>query len=157
MNRDLSEDDSKDLVVSANALSLDASNQLEKSYPAPETDLISAKNLALMPADTFAAKTHEDLENFRAAVLVSEGSALGKRILPSENPKEMIARWELSNLDLKTIVKDALLSGRLPLAVLKLHLQHSKDLVPGTETHDTFNEVRVAGRAIAYDLFLKVG
>uniref|UniRef100_A0A2N9FSI1 Spatacsin C-terminal domain-containing protein n=1 Tax=Fagus sylvatica TaxID=28930 RepID=A0A2N9FSI1_FAGSY len=87
--------------------------------------------------------------------LVPQGGVLEKKVLPLENPKEMIARWRLDNLDLKTVVKDALLSGRLPLAVLQLHLHQSRGLVTDKEPIDTFTEVRDVGRAIAYDLFLK--
>ena len=65
-----------------------------------------------------------------------------------------MARWKLNNLDLKTVVRDALLSGRLPLAVL--HLHQMNDFVADKEPHDTFTEVRDIGRAVAYELFLKV-
>ena len=57
---------------------------------------------------------------------------------------------------LKTIVRDALVSGRLPLAVLKLHLLRSREFFTEQDTHDTFNEVRDVGRAIVYELLLKV-
>lgn len=126
------------------------------ALPPSGAELSSAENLALMPADTVGAQT-PDFHNFNKAVLVSEGSAFGKRSFNFENPKDMIARWELDKIDIRTVVKDALLSGRLPLAVLRLHLHHVNNLLPGTETHDTFNDVRIAGRAIAYDLFVKVG
>ena len=46
------------------------------------------------------------------------------------------------------------LSGRLPLAVL--HLHQMNDFVADKEPHDTFTEVRDIGRAVAYELFLKV-
>lgn len=91
-----------------------------------------------------------------ASSLVPQKVVAETTVLPLENPKEMMARWKTDNLDLKTVVKDALLSGRLPLAVLQLHLQHSKDSSENGEHHDTFTEVRDVGRAIAYDLFLKV-
>jgi spatacsin len=90
------------------------------------------------------------------SVLVPQGGDWGKNVFPSENPKEMIARWKMDNLDVKTVVKDALLSGRLPLAVLQLHLHRSRDSETNKEPPDTFSEVRDIGRAIAYDLFLKV-
>ncbi|CAM8947867.1 unnamed protein product [Rhodiola kirilowii] len=67
----------------------------------------------------------------------------------------MMARWEVHNLDIKTIVKDALLAGRLPLAVLQLQIQRSKDGQGEKEPYDTFTEVRNVGRSIAYDSFLK--
>lgn len=79
-----------------------------------------------------------------------------RTILPLENPKEMVARWRMGNLDLKAVVKDALFSGRLPLAVLQLHLDRSRDLSNKDAENDAFNEVHEVGRAVAYDLFLKV-
>lgn len=156
VNAGLSEDESKVPAVSEDSLLLDISDQHETALLASGTELSNAENLALMPANTVGART-PDFQNLDKAVLVSEGSAFGKRTSKVENPKDMIARWELDNMDLKTVVKDALLSGRLPLAVLRLHLHHLNNLLPGTETHDTFNDVRIAGRAIAYDLFVKVG
>ncbi|XP_031108009.1 uncharacterized protein LOC116012576 isoform X2 [Ipomoea triloba] len=125
-------EDSKILDLSRDVLPFDGSNQRESAVPAVELESTNDENLALMPVDSLDSKTH----------------------LALENPKDMIARWESDNLDLKTIVKDALLSGRLPLAVLKLHLHRLQDL-PEQESHDTFSEVREVGKAIAYDLFLK--
>lgn len=85
-----------------------------------------------------------------------EAGALQKRnLIPLENPKDMITRWYADTFDLTTIVKDALHAGRLPLAVLQLHLQHQKEL-GSEEPHDTFSEVCDIGKNIAYDLFLKV-
>ncbi|XP_008786547.2 uncharacterized protein LOC103704848 [Phoenix dactylifera] len=84
-----------------------------------------------------------------------ESSVEMTKLIPLENPKDMVARWAVDNFDLKTVVKDALHSGRLPLAVLQLHLQHQRQVAPGKEPHDTFSEIRDVGRAIAYDLFLK--
>ncbi|KAG8383430.1 hypothetical protein BUALT_Bualt04G0012400 [Buddleja alternifolia] len=155
VSMDLSEDESKVSAVSADTILLDISDRSETALPASGIDLSNAENIAIMPADKVAAKTLSDFQNFDNAVQVSEGSAFGKRTYKVENPKDMIARWELDNLDLKTVVKDALLSGRLPLAVLRLHLHHSNNPLPGKETPDTFNDIRIAGRAIAYDLFLK--
>ncbi|CAD5188311.1 unnamed protein product [Musa acuminata subsp. malaccensis] len=84
-----------------------------------------------------------------------EAGALQKRnLIPLENPKDMITRWYADTFDLTTIVKDALHAGRLPLAVLQLHLQHQKEL-GSEEPHDTFSEVCDIGKNIAYDLFLK--
>lgn len=112
--------------------------------------------LALVPMD-LDSKAHLDFENTSGPpVLMSERSVSGRKVFPTENPKDMIARWEIDNLDQKNVVKDALLSGRLPLAVLKLHLHHLGDLINDKEPYDTFTEVRDIGRAIAYDLFLKV-
>ncbi|XP_057774546.1 uncharacterized protein LOC130993606 isoform X2 [Salvia miltiorrhiza] len=150
----LSEDESKIPAASEDALSLIRSDPRGTAAPASGTELSNAENLALMPVDTVGAEI-QDFQSFDKAVLVSEGSTYGKRTSRIENPKDMIARWELDNMDIKTVVKDALLSGRLPLAVLRLHLHHVNNLLPGTETRDTFNDVRIAGRAIAYDLFVK--
>lgn len=150
----LSEDESKNPAVSEDAL-LIRSDPHGTAAPASGSELNNAENLALMPVDTVDAEI-QDFENLDKAVLVSEGGTYGKRTSRIENPKDMIARWELDNMDIKTVVKDALLSGRLPLAVLRLHLHHVNNLLPGTETRDTFNDVRIAGRAIAYDLFVKV-
>lgn len=149
-----SEDEPKFPAVLEDNLLLSIPDQHGNAHPASGTELNNAENLALMPVDTVGAET-PDFQNFDKAVLVSEGSTFGKRTSRVENPKDMIARWELDNMDLKTVVRDALHSGRLPLAVLRLHLHHMNNLLPGTETHDTFNDVRVAGRAIAYDLFVK--
>ncbi|KAL1190297.1 hypothetical protein V5N11_016682 [Cardamine amara subsp. amara] len=114
------------------------------------------EELALTPMSMITAKAGQVIDEISyASGLVPQGVVAEKKVLPLENPKEMMARWKANNLDLKTVVKDALLSGRLPLAVLQLHLQHSKDVVENGEHHDTFTEVRDIGRAIAYDLFLQ--
>lgn len=147
---DSSQDES---IRSTDAVSLEVPNQLEISFP-ETSGSNDTENLALIPMDT---ESHLDPEYLsEVSALVSQGGMLEKKILPLENPKEMIARWRLDNLDLKAVVKDALLSGRLPLAVLQLHLCHSRGLVADKEPIDTFTEVRDIGRAIAYDLFLKV-
>ncbi|CDY42625.1 BnaC01g00370D [Brassica napus] len=114
------------------------------------------EELALTPLGMMTAKAGQVIDEISyASSLVPQGVVAEAKVLPLENPKEMMARWKTDNLDLKTVVKDALLSGRLPLAVLQLHLQHSKDSSENGEHHDTFTEVRDVGRAIAYDLFLK--
>ncbi|KAM7262326.1 hypothetical protein ACFE04_021403 [Oxalis oulophora] len=109
--------------------------------------------LALVPSDLLDLEAV--LDPSEVSALVPQGVSFENRILALENPKEMIARWKLDNLDLKTVVKDALLSGRLPLAVLQLHLHRSQESGNEKESHDTFTEVRDIGRAISYDLFLK--
>uniref|UniRef100_A0A1J3EY96 Spatacsin C-terminal domain-containing protein n=1 Tax=Noccaea caerulescens TaxID=107243 RepID=A0A1J3EY96_NOCCA len=117
--------------------------------------LDTSDELALTPMGVMTSKAGQVIdERSYASDLVPQGVVAEKKVLPLENPEEMMARWKSNNLDLKTVVKDALLSGRLPLAVLQLHLQHSKDVVENGEHHDTFTEVRDIGRAIAYDLFL---
>ncbi|KAK1299138.1 hypothetical protein QJS10_CPB14g01237 [Acorus calamus] len=85
----------------------------------------------------------------------AQGRIGRKKLILSENPRDMIARWEIDKPDLQTVVKDALHSGRLPLAVLQLHRQQLRDMVTEREPSDTFSEIRDVGRTIAYDLFLK--
>lgn len=153
VDMDLTQDECRLSNLSTDAVSLETANQLEISFPV-SSDSITTENLALMPVDADSHLDPEDLSEVSA--LVPQGVVLEKKVLPLENPKEMIARWRLDNLDLKTVVKDALLSGRLPLAVLQLHLHHSSGLVADKEPVDSFTEVRDIGRAIAYDLFLKV-
>ncbi|CAI9109170.1 OLC1v1008939C1 [Oldenlandia corymbosa var. corymbosa] len=137
---DLLEDDSKNSIESTEPSSLGA-----KTHDSLDPEPANVEVMALIPVN----KTNTE------ASVVSGGSSLRKRILPVENPKDMITRWEVGDLDIKNIVSDALLSGRLPLAVLKLHLLRSQDVISKKETDDTFNEVRDVGRAIAYDFFLK--
>ncbi|XP_015160891.1 uncharacterized protein [Solanum tuberosum] len=147
---DLSQDESSILDFPADILSLEASTK-KGLISASEMERNNGEDLALMPVDAFDGKDTSSLDTFKEPYLISEE----KRIFSIENPKDMIARWEIDNLDVKTVVKDAILSGRLPLAVLKLHLHRSRDLMSEQENQDTFNEVREVGRAIAYDLFLK--
>lgn len=151
---DLSLDESKLAILSPDTLSLETLNQNDSSFPVSAVSSNYAENLALTPMDLKAQVDPENLHEVSA--LVPREELLENKFLSLENPKEMIARWEIDNLDLKTVVNDALLSGRLPLAVLQLHLHHSRDFVADREPHDIFNEVRDIGRAIAYDLFLKV-
>ncbi|CAA6664133.1 unnamed protein product [Spirodela intermedia] len=86
---------------------------------------------------------------------IAKNAVQGRRLIPWENSRDMITRWELGNLDLKTVVEDALNSGRIPLAVLQLHLQHQREMVTEEKPRDSFSEVCDIGRAIVYDLFLK--
>ncbi|XP_051127140.1 uncharacterized protein LOC127248696 isoform X2 [Andrographis paniculata] len=155
LSADILEDESKGPVVSEDSIILDKSGLPETVPPASEADSASEDNLSLVQVDKHGAKSPADFLGFDGVAMVSKGGGFGKRSLKFENPKDMIERWELDNMDLKTVVKDALHSGRLPLAVLRLHLHRSNSLLPGIEAHDTFNDVRIAGRAIAYDLFLK--
>eukprot|EP00257_Ricinus_communis_P021930 XP_015581513.1 uncharacterized protein LOC8264038 isoform X1 [Ricinus communis] len=155
LETDLFEDKSQLPVLSANASSLETLNQQELSISATSMGT-STEQLALMSKDALDSSVYLDQEDSTAvSVFVPVAGNLGRKIFPLENPKEMIARWKVDNLDLKTVVKDALLSGRLPLAVLQLHLHRSRDLDNDDELPDTFSEVRDIGRAIAYDLFLK--
>lgn len=154
MAADLSLDESKLPILSSDTLSLEMRNQNDNSFPVSAVGSNYAENLALTTTDLKAQVDPENLHEVSA--LVPREGLLENKILSLENPKEMFARWKIDNLDLKTVVNDALLSGRLPLAVLQLHLHHSRDLIADKEPHDIFNEVRDIGRAIAYDLFLKV-
>ncbi|MED6158928.1 hypothetical protein PIB30_037567 [Stylosanthes scabra] len=147
---DMLQEESQLSVHPSDLVSLDMLNQndLSLSLPAPGND--NNENFALVPVDSKSPLVSEEFGEVSPVGKYSE-----KKVLPVENPKEMMARWNVDNLDLKTVVKDALLSGRLPLAVLKLHLHQSENFVAGKEPHDTFTEVRDIGRAVAYDLFLK--
>ncbi|XP_076902084.1 uncharacterized protein LOC143556706 isoform X1 [Bidens hawaiensis] len=111
---------------------------------------------ALKGMESFDSRSYSDLESLGgASISQTETSFLGRRGVLYENPKEMISRWDADHLDQKDVVKDALLSGRLPLAVLKLHLHNQEGRDANQELNDTFEKVRDIGRAIAYDLFLK--
>ncbi|KAJ3701358.1 hypothetical protein LUZ61_005063 [Rhynchospora tenuis] len=114
------------------------------------------------------AEDNEDIDtsNSSLALTLAESSTVLeeqagiKRLVISENIKDMMMRWELSNLDLKSVVKDALKSGRLPLAVHQLRLLHQKkdEMVVSTsdeKSRNAFNEVREIGISIAYDLFVQ--
>ncbi|KAK7358900.1 hypothetical protein VNO77_00841 [Canavalia gladiata] len=142
ISSEILQEESQLSVLPSDLESLDVLNQHELSFPPLVSGNNNNENLALVPIDS---ESH----------LVSDELGNTKNVLPVENPREMMARWKVDNLDLKTVVKDALLSGRLPLAVLQLHLHQLKDFVADKEPHDTFTEVRDIGRAVAYDLFLK--
>ncbi|MBA0562724.1 hypothetical protein Golob_007747 [Gossypium lobatum] len=135
--------------------SLETLNQHELQIPALAFLPDNNEKLALVASNSISTEYYLNSEDpGEATALIRHGVGSGK-ILPTENTKEMIARWKIDNLDLKTVVKDALLSGRLPLAVLQLHLHRSSEFTSDEEPHDTFNEVSDIGRDIAYDLFLK--
>ncbi|KAK7399452.1 hypothetical protein VNO78_10634 [Psophocarpus tetragonolobus] len=152
INTDMLQEESQLSILPSDLESLDVLNQHELHFPLPSSD--SNENPALVPVDSESHLVSDEFGNI--SHLTSLGGILGKKVLPIENPKEMMARWKVDNLDLKTVVKDALLSGRLPLAVLQLHLHQLNDFVADKEPHDTFTEVRDIGRAVAYELFLKV-
>lgn len=125
-----------------------------KSSQAEQETTNEQEKHTLISMESFDSRSYTELEGIGGVSIPQvETSFLGMRAIPLENPKDMIARWESDNLDQKNIVKDALLSGRLPLAVLKLHLHLHEDA--NKEPHDTFEKVRDIGRAIAYDMFLK--
>ncbi|XP_056159194.1 uncharacterized protein LOC115681990 isoform X4 [Syzygium oleosum] len=158
VDAELSTDESGLSVVPASSMSLRASNHHDVSLPAAVLDFGNNESLALT-LDSLDSRVLTNLDDTRdtssIVTRVVEGEIPRRNLLPLENPNEMVRRWKMDNLDLKTVVRDALFSGRLPLAVLQLHLHHSIDLIGENEHHDTFNEVREVGRAIAYDLFLK--
>ncbi|XXG85857.1 hypothetical protein AAC387_Pa11g0871 [Persea americana] len=145
-----------DILSSRMADSLEGQDQGELAFP-PDSAFESTDNLALSSMESLIPSRHLESENFSGHLVHdTQGGTQRRKMIHPENPKDMIARWEVDNLDLKTVVKDALRAGRLPLAVLQLHLQHLKDFItPDKEPSDTFNEVRNVGRAISYDLFLK--
>lgn len=147
MSAEVLQEESQLSVLPSDLESLDMLNQRELSFPLPASGSDNNENLALVPVDSDSHLVSEEFGNL---------SHLEKKVLPLENPREMMARWKVDNLDLKTVVKDALLSGRLPLAVLQLHLHQSEDFIADKGPQDIFTEVRDIGRAVAYDLFLKV-
>ncbi|XP_038999892.1 uncharacterized protein LOC120125556 isoform X2 [Hibiscus syriacus] len=135
--------------------SLEILNEHELQIPALAFPPNNNEKLALVANKSVSAEAYMDLEeSSEATALIPLGMGSGK-ILPTENPNEMIARWKIDKLDLKSVVKDALLSGRLPLAVLQLHLHRSSEFTSDEDPRDTFIEVSDIGRDIAYDLFLK--
>ncbi|XP_058111329.1 uncharacterized protein LOC131254340 isoform X2 [Magnolia sinica] len=136
---------------------LEVQNQRELAFPVSDSALDSTEKLTLSTTDSLVSTNHLGSGSFHENFVPdSHGLLQRRKMIPLENPKDMIARWEIDNLDLKSVVKDALHSGRLPLAVLQLHIQRLRDLdTTEKEPHDTFNVVRDVGRAIAYDLFLK--
>ncbi|WCJ29873.1 hypothetical protein M5689_011476 [Euphorbia peplus] len=154
MDTNLSDDEPLP-IVPANAVSLQPINQQELSVSLSSMGSKDDK-LAVLSRGVLDSSGHSDQDDLNAvSIFLPQAGNFGRKIFPLENPKEMIARWEIDNLDINTVVKDALLSDRLPLAVLQLHLHRSKDLDTDQEPPDTFAEVRDVGRAIAYDLFLK--
>ncbi|GLT68925.1 hypothetical protein SLA2020_411170 [Shorea laevis] len=151
------------VVEQGEALSVVDSLSLQDGFQlsTPLADSLESSNhhedekLALVPKNSLSSETMDLEDSSEVPTLVPQGMVFAKKVLPLENPMEMIARWKIDKLDLKTVVKDALLSGRLPLAVLQLHLHRSREFVSDKESHDTFTEVSGIGKAIAYDLFLK--
>ncbi|XP_048128224.1 uncharacterized protein LOC115744096 isoform X2 [Rhodamnia argentea] len=158
VDAELSTDESGILVVPANSMSLRASNHHDVTLPVAVLGCGNNESLALtVDSLDSGVLTNLDYTRDTSSIVpqVTEGKIPRRNLLPLENPNEMVRRWKMDNLDLKTVVRDALFSGRLPLAVLQLHLHQSIELIGENEHHDTFNEVREVGRAIAYDLFLK--
>ncbi|GAB2260278.1 hypothetical protein Droror1_Dr00011133 [Drosera rotundifolia] len=144
-------EDSQVLAVTSEETLIEEHNQKELALLPMESGY---EEHALVPAESsgLGEKFYSEMKD-KVSFLPQEIPR--KKDVQVQNPKEMIARWEIDNLELKDVVKDALFSGRLPLAVLQLHLYRLKYLAKDKEPNDTFNEVRDVGRAIAYDLFLK--
>lgn len=117
----------------------------ESNFPGSEFEPNNIDELALSLAKSSATALD---------VLELDGNQK-RKVMSLENSRDMITRWEMDHLDLRMVVKDALQSGRLPLAVLQLHIQRQRELV-AEDSPDMFSEVGKIGRAIAYDLFLKV-
>ena len=104
--------------------------------------------LALTPVESSLSALH-DIDTNKGTTQV------GTQIIQG-NIKEMINRWEMNNFDLKTVVREALQSGRLPLAVLQLQLLRPREFVSNDDSGDAFSEVHEIGRSIVYDLLMKV-
>ncbi|GMH24506.1 hypothetical protein Nepgr_026349 [Nepenthes gracilis] len=153
VERNLSLDDSQLSIVPNGVMTLEKLKHRESALSSIELGHHTDEKLALMPVESSGSEGQLIMELNEVSFSVPEVPR--QKFISVENPKEMIARWEMDNLDLKNVVKDALLSGRLPLAVLQLHLHRLKAFVKDKEPSDTFTEVLVVGRAIAYDLFLK--
>lgn len=73
----------------------------------------------------------------------------------------MFARWENTATDAESVVRDALIAGRIPAAVVQLHRMHSRTFMncsPGSQPRivDVFKEVQEIGKGIVYELLSKV-
>ncbi|KAJ8447051.1 hypothetical protein Cgig2_033620 [Carnegiea gigantea] len=154
MQPDLSQGDYQLSIGRADAISAEKLNHREAEVRKSEMCFEDTEKLALMPVESLGSGELLTSEMQDEVSELLPGMIPKPKLFPMENPKEMFARWKV-DLDLKNVVKDALLSGRLPLAVLQLHLRRVKDLVDDKKHIDTFAQVRDIGRAIAYELFLK--
>lgn len=101
------------------------------------------------------SNTMQALTTVETSLDTNKGAAeVGKQFI-QRNIKEMINRWEMNDFDLKTVVREALQSGRLPLAVLQLQLLRQRELISSEDSEDAFSEVHEIGRSIVYDLLMK--
>ncbi|KAJ1264321.1 hypothetical protein BS78_09G254700 [Paspalum vaginatum] len=136
-----------DGVSSGPSVGLDAHDRHESAHV-----LVPGSNhmLALTPVESSLSPplTVHDIDT-------NKGAAQDARQIIQGNIKEMINRWEMSNFDLKTVVREALQSGRLPLAVLQLQLLRQRELISNEDSEDAFSEVHEIGRSIVYDLLMK--
>lgn len=122
------------------------SRDRQESTPAM-FELVSGSNgqLALTPVESsISATMHHAIDTDQVVIPSTQG-----------NIKDMMNRWETNNLDLRTVVKEALQSGRLPLAVLQLQLLRQRESF-SNDPEDVFSEVHEIGRSIVYDLLMKV-
>ncbi|XP_062194810.1 uncharacterized protein LOC133897988 isoform X2 [Phragmites australis] len=128
---------------------LDAHDRQESASSVFELLPDSNRLLALTPVEpSFSASKFHDIDT-------NQGTAQVGRQIIQGNIKDMINRWEMNNFDLKTVVREALQSGRLPLAVLQLQLLRQRELVCNEDSEDVFSEVHEIGRSIVYDLLMK--
>uniref|UniRef100_A0A0D9Y480 Spatacsin C-terminal domain-containing protein n=1 Tax=Oryza glumipatula TaxID=40148 RepID=A0A0D9Y480_9ORYZ len=121
------------------------SRDRQESTPAM-FELVSGSNgqLALTPVESsISATMHHAIDTDQVVIPSTQG-----------NIKDMMNRWETNNLDLRTVVKEALQSGRLPLAVLQLQLLRQRESF-SNDPEDVFSEVHEIGRSIVYDLLMK--
>lgn len=121
------------------------SRDRQESTPAM-FELVSGSNgqLALTPVESsISATMHHAIDTDQVVIPSTQG-----------NIKDMMNRWETNNLDLRTVVKEALQSGRLPLAVLQLQLLRQRESF-SNDPEDVFSEVHEIGRSIIYDLLMK--
>ena len=108
----------------------------------------SNRLLALTPVESSLIASHDNDTDQRTTQV--------GRLVTQGNIKDMMNRWEMNKFDLKTIVGEALQSGRLPLAVLQLQLLRQRESCSGDDFDDVFSEVHEIGRSIVYDLLMKV-
>ncbi|XP_006643839.2 uncharacterized protein LOC102717287 isoform X2 [Oryza brachyantha] len=121
------------------------SRDRQESRPAM-FELVSSSNgqLVLTPVESsISATEHHVIDTDQVVIPSTQG-----------NIKDMMNRWETNNLDLRTVVKEALMSGRLPLAVLQLQLLRQRESF-SNDPEDVFSEVHEIGRSIVYDLLMK--
>ncbi|KAF0916073.1 hypothetical protein E2562_000693 [Oryza meyeriana var. granulata] len=125
------------------------SRDRQESAPAV-FELVSGSNgqLALTPVESSISATKHHV--------IDTDQGTDQVVIPSTqgNIKDMMNRWETNNLDLRTVVKEALHSGRLPLAVLQLQLLRQRESF-SNDPEDVFSEVHEIGRSIVYDLLMK--
>ncbi|KAM0918673.1 hypothetical protein ACQ4PT_008706 [Festuca glaucescens] len=108
----------------------------------------SSRQLALTPVESSLTTQFHDNNT-------DQGTAQVGRPVTQGNIKDMMNRWDTNKFDLKAVVREALQSGRLPLAVLQLQLLRQREPCSSYDSEDAFSEVREIGRSIVYDLLMK--